>query len=150
MFDFDLFYDKFWAYYPSDLCHGKKGSKPGGKAAAKRKVKSQEEADRIMLNTEAWAKYSRHELKTNDYTDRWPHVSKYFNQEYYDMDIPSYTQAETAQEAIVKTCIHCTNPVHGPSYDVCTSHITAVKIEHEPRVVGNARVHLKTIKGVLK
>ena len=150
-FDFDEWFERFWLYYPNDLCHKIRGSKPAAIKAAKKKVKTQAEADRVMLNTEAWVKYSRHERDKSprNYTDRWPHVSKFFNQEYYDNEIPSYIQGKDIKIES-KTCKHCSEPVHGPNYDVCTSHIEAIKIAHKPRQKTDYRAGLDTIKEALK
>ena len=129
-FDFDEWYERFWRdIYPSDLCHKKRGDKTKGKNAAAKKVTCESDAKRIELNTSEWIKYSKAEKNKAGYTDRWPMVSTFFNQSFYDREIPSYDELESnfKEKQTMEICNipECENEVHGNKFKQCSHHTTA-------------------------
>ena len=126
MFNFDDWFSLFWEKYPKDLCNYRKGSKAQAKAAAKIKVKNEKKAKEVMDATDAWARYSRHEMKKTGFTPCWPHVVRWFRHERYDEPIPSYADMPEEKINHVEKLCHCGNPVHGPGFAVCTQHMEKV------------------------
>lgn len=109
------FFEAIWWGYPKDLCHNKKGSKFTAQKAAE-KIKPQE-YQRIIDNMKALIRYDNNDPKP----DRWPHVSTWLNQGYYDREIDS---GEQRQRIELSTCSvkNCDNEVHGPRFSRCTDH----------------------------
>jgi hypothetical protein len=111
---FEDFFSKLWFCYPEDLCHGKKGVKFKAQKACE-KLKP-EQYNQILMNVEALKKYDRQDVKP----DRWPHVSTFINQAYYDRDIGSATELKEKRESQI--CTECDQETIGPRYTVCPKH----------------------------
>ncbi len=127
MFDFELWFNIMWDTYPLDLAHGKRGSRPVGRKAAKKKVKTQKQADRIMLSIREWIRYSRLEKQKDGYTDRWPLIATYFNQERYDCEIPSTIELKNdfIEKKEIPKCLEdgCNSDRYGPKFKYCVEHL---------------------------
>jgi hypothetical protein len=104
------FFDKLWFGYPNDLCHGKKGSKFRAQKMCEKLDPDQ--FKKILMNMEALIRFDRGDSKP----DRWPHVSTFINQGYYDREIPSVAEQKLKIEA--EKC-QCGQDVIGPKYDTC-------------------------------
>ena len=122
---FDEFFGKLWFGYPKNLCHDKKGTKFNAQKACKKLPES--EYEKILMNMEALIKYDMKDPKP----DRWPHVSSWINQGYYDREIGSTT--EQRERVAGKNCSHdgCNAEVHGSAFSVCSSHIPC---QHDNRL----------------
>ena len=117
--ELEAFFKKLWFEYPSDLCHNKKGSKVAAKNAAK-KLKP-EEYEGILFSLSELIRFDRKDPKP----DRWPHVSTWLNQAYYDRDIDIQEQRAKIELALCSV-EGCENDVHGPAYDKCCDHLATV------------------------
>ena len=115
----DEFFKKLWFSYPRDLCHDKKGSKVAAQNAAK---KIKDDYERILMNLDALIKHDRKDPKP----DRWPHVSTWLNQAYYDREI---NERDIQAKIELSECTEegCTNQVHGMRFDKCTDHLASEK-----------------------
>jgi hypothetical protein len=118
--ELDDFFEKLWFEYPADLCHGKKGSKVAAKNAAK-KLKA-DEYEGILRSMKELIRFDRKDPKP----DRWPHVSTWINQAYYDRDIDVQEQRAKIELA---QCTEegCENEVHGSRFNKCTNHLVNEK-----------------------
>jgi len=112
----DEFFNRLWFSYPEDLCHGKKGAKVPAKNACK-KLKP-EQYQTILDNVDALKRYDRKDQRP----DRWPHVSTFINQAYYDRDIGSTVELKERQRLAGCQWNDCQLEVHGSRYIYCTDH----------------------------
>ena len=114
---YDEFFGKLWFGYPKNLCHDKKGTKFNAQKACKKLPES--EYEKILMNMEALIKYDMKDPKP----DRWPHVSSWINQGYYDREIGSTT--EQRERVAGKNCSieGCNDEVHGSMFTECAFHI---------------------------
>ena len=113
----DMF-ERFWVSYPSDLCKKKRGGKQPALKAFQKINPSEEEFNRMMANMKAQIRADRQDKDAY----RWPFVSSYLNQGRYD-DMIDPVETKYVQE--IKTCSmdKCSNPVHGPGFLVCSTHV---------------------------
>ena len=117
--DIQNWYKVLYRDYPNDLCHGKKGNEIPIKSAMRKKINSQGKFDEIIRNIKALIKYDRLDNKP----DRWPLISTFLNQEYYNRNIGSTAELKEKQE-VNKCCIaDCKNDVVGESYPYCYDHV---------------------------
>ena len=114
---FDEFFGKLWFGYPKNLCHDKKGTKFNAQKACKKLPES--EYERILMSMEALIKYDMKDAKP----DRWPHLSTWINQGYYDREIGSTTEQRERQQLSICQTEGCSLEVHGPKYKHCSQHI---------------------------
>lgn len=129
-------FDTFWFSYPQDLSHKKKGAKPPAKRAWEKH--SEEEQKRIHANMLALIKYDRHCLQLGEKADRWPHVSTFLNQGYYDREIES-----VSEKIVEKAKCKCGQPrTHG-------IHCLKCYWEHDSENRENLKRHARE-KGYLK
>jgi len=103
-------FNELWWLYNNHLCHKKKGAKPPALKAFEKIYKSggEEEVKRIIENTKALIRHDLDELKHGGRPDRWPHVSTYLNQGYYDREIESYEKLKERSPIICR----CGNQSH--------------------------------------
>ncbi len=109
---------KFWFLYPNDFTEGKKGSKPKAESALWKLKPDDDELERIWQNTLSKKKSDEKIKAKGGFVARWPMVSTYFNQAYFDADIPSDEEVEAN---IARYVCECGNEA-GPKYkgkDVC-------------------------------
>lgn len=115
--DFSLedWFNEFWSCYPTDLCDKKKGPKPPALRAATKifKKDGEKELKRILDNMRALVKRDRFEKERGGTVYRWPFVSTFLNQGYYDNEIESYSEAPksvslcTCGEKAQGKCLKC-------------------------------------------
>ena len=129
----DFFYNRFWPAFPLDMydnVSSKKGSKTKSHEALEKYILKicgdqdpTEELEKIFLAMEAHKKYDREARSRGIWIARWKNVEAYINQRCWDIDLGSH--AELKQKSVVPTCGHpdCTEPVHGPSFKLCTVHL---------------------------
>lgn len=118
--ELEAFFKKLWFEYPSDLCHNKKGSKVAAKNAAK-KLKPKE-YEGILFSLSELIRFDRKDPKP----DRWPHVSTWLNQAYYDRDMD--IQEQRARIELSVCCVDgCENQVHGLRFNHCSDHLVNEK-----------------------
>ena len=120
-------YKVLYQVYPNDLSHGKKGNEIPIKNAMRKKITSQAKFDEIKLSIQALTRYDRMDKEP----DRWPLISTFLNQEYYNRQIGS--TAELKEKQCLKTCSvdGCNHDVHGEKYIVCSMHIPC---QHDERL----------------
>jgi len=135
------FFQKMWFSYPNDLCHGKKGSKVAAMNACK-KLK-ENEFDTVLANIEALKRYDRKDQKP----DRWPHVSTFINQAYYDRDIGS--TIELKEKLVLNTCafVGCDSEVIGERYRNCAKHLP--RDSRMDKVIKRAKYDAMNKRGLL-
>lgn len=82
-------FDRIWLKYPNDLCHKKKGARKPAQDAARKihKAGGMPELERIERNLDALVRYDRRDHGKGEKVDRWPHLSTWLNQGYYDREI---------------------------------------------------------------
>lgn len=105
MSDLDDWFDRIWFKYPNDLSHKKKGARKTAQAAAEKIFKAGgiEELKRIERNMDALIKHDRKEQSAGGKPDRWPYVSSFLNQGYYDREI----NAEVEQKQRIEVKCAC-------------------------------------------
>lgn len=115
--DFNQFFADLWLKYPKDLCHNKKGAKIAATNAAK-KIKP----DQYQYILNCMDELTRYDRKDRE-PDRWPHLSTWLNQGYYDRDVVAYEERQQVQELPQCQIEGCISRVHGPNYSTCSKHI---------------------------
>jgi hypothetical protein len=103
---------KFWFLYPNDLTEGKKGSKPKAISALWKLKPDNDELERIWQNTLAKKKSDEKIKAKGGFVARWPMISTYFNQAYFDADIPTDEEVEAN---IARYVCECGQPA-GPKW----------------------------------
>ena len=114
----DDMFSKLWTAYPSDLAHKRRGSKPSAIRAFKKIAPDEQEFNRMMDNMRSQVRNDRKEKNPM----RWPYVSSYLNGAMYDDYIETVQTTEKREEAECNV-VNCRNPVHGPMYKHCSTHV---------------------------
>lgn len=106
-----VWHDGLWFMYPTDLCEGQKGSKQKSTNAAIKLKPNEEERKRILGNLSALIKHDRFAKQKGKFVSRWPHVSTFLNQAYYDREIGSHMEVSVKTgELQVEQCQECGHP----------------------------------------
>ena len=106
-----VWHDGLWFMYPNDLCENQKGSRQKSLNAALKLKSNEEERKRILGNTSALIKHDRLLKQKGKFVSRWPMVSTYINQAYYDREIGSHMEvAVRTGELQVEQCKECGKP----------------------------------------
>ena len=143
----DLF-EQFWGVYPN-----KKGKGAARKAWEKATAGNDESAmlTDVLLALEAQKRYRIEAKSLGEFIPEWKHPSTWLNQECWLDEIGSH--AELKQRHELQTCKHCSEPVHGPRFDVCSHHLeftpdgrlNGVLMADELRAYYNQNPEIKTM-----
>ena len=130
----EWFDTKLWPYYRS-LSH-LHDDRPGIKKKAWERVEkmnlTEEDMTHIYDKTLALAKYDMKRRQSNKEVDRWPHLSTYLNQGYFDREIDRYSDlARQDREKEDKESCQCGLPVTHPMGNcyICYSRLSE---KHDP------------------
>ncbi len=106
-----VWHDGLWFMYPNDLCESQKGSKQKSENAALKLKPNEEERKRILGNVSALIKHDRFLKQKGKFVARWPMVSTFINQAYYDREIGSHMEASVSKGEIQQEqCQECGKP----------------------------------------
>ncbi len=106
-----VWHDGLWFMYPNDLCESQKGSKQKSLTAALKLKPNEEERKRILGNLSALIKHDRLLKQKGKFVSRWPMVSTFINQAYYDREMGSHMEVSVKTgELQVEQCQECGHP----------------------------------------
>ncbi len=106
--DLEQWFDTFWATYPKDLSHGKKGIKTAALKAIQKLKPDDKEMNRIMAVMRELMRHDRSAEKMGLKPDRRPHASTFINSGYLSR-IEDIESSSDMQDRQVKTC-SCKRP----------------------------------------
>ena len=123
-------FDQFWNMYggrDAKLCEGTKNKGPKGKALEswKKNVENVVEPEKVLLALEAQVRFDKAAKAAGKWVSRWPMAVTWLNQNRWDCEIESHEQLQT-QTREAKQCEMegCNEPVLGPRYKLCSTHLT--------------------------
>lgn len=112
-------FEIFWRTYPSDLSHGKKGSKGMALKAMLKTKPDEEERTRILANLKAQIRAAKQDPKP----DRWKHATTYINNRLWEDEIESMVELKERTQPKKCQWNDCKMCVHGSNYQYCTDHL---------------------------
>ena len=118
-------FSRFWNMYggrDARLCEGVKNKGPRGKALESWK-KNVVEADKVILALEAQVRFDEAAKKAGKWVSRWPMAVTWLNQSRWDCEIESHEALRAQTEVRLCKIEGCEEPVLGPRYRLCATHL---------------------------